>query len=678
MPACPVYFGADNCRPRERDRHRVSPLDAPLRLALPLICGLFLPVILAAQERPRLAATIGYEFGVPLSIDRTPDLVNRFGVDGRGSAYNHLIRLGVGLDLPDLLAPRLGLAPRLEAGGSIGLFRSSPFVVAGGSAIRRFEVSAMALQTSAELRARWGLDARWALDLGPWISYRVAARFRESELIADPADSTFADGSRDRVVAGGDSLGAAALRFGLVAALSRSFAPADGVMIRPELALRADLREPGLLARALSIGAGVSILWASPDLPATIPPPASIAEPMPRSPEQTPPDTSPSATPDAPSGAPVLRARIGLAALDAAGRRMKPATIVPKVREHRTFAEVPLLVPFDDASAELPARYRPLDRAGTLAFDPSALDRADERTILARALDMIGYRMRHAPELGITLVASDRMSGVEREIEPARVEAIVAYLRDVWEIDAARIHAGLRSGARVPDGCIAMLPGASARPVDTISCLRRERYFLAPRLDIDPEIEAAAGVARWGITVRRDTSVIVRSTSADREPPAPPVLTLDIPENAGPIAPVIAELTVADSSGQVATARDTLELRLDGASVGSRPEAPDAIRRTWVLLRPDGGVGEDRRGWSARLGEIAASVGARERVTVAGDDVDEVAGELGARLRAAGRASVPVAVVRRDVTGSAGRAERAILRAVVTITVDGEAGPSPR
>ncbi len=103
---------------------------------------------------------------------------------------------------------------------------------------------------------------------------------------------------------------------------------------------------------------------------------------------------------------------------------------------------------FDEKSAQLPARYQQLDRAAVAGFDLGRLYSESTLDIYHHVLNIVGQRMRLYPDAVITITGCTDGTAAEAEaplLADRRAGAIRDYLRDIWEIDPARIVTKQRS-----------------------------------------------------------------------------------------------------------------------------------------------------------------------------------------------------------------------------------------
>lgn len=114
--------------------------------------------------------------------------------------------------------------------------------------------------------------------------------------------------------------------------------------------------------------------------------------------------------------------------------------------EIRIFKEShPLLnyIFFEDKSDELPERYSQLQESKTNSFEVNNIKEKNVITIYREVLNIIGQRMRNAPESEITLkgfVSAGSKEYANLDLANRRAKQVKDYLVRVWKIDSNRIN----------------------------------------------------------------------------------------------------------------------------------------------------------------------------------------------------------------------------------------------
>lgn len=276
-------------------------IPAALRCALVVALLLYGAQSLCAQERTvSLAPWLGYEFGVPLELERTPGVYDWCDVcDGTGRSREHRGRGGVALLIPmgdDRAAtgdPPLSLDLRLGLFFNDGAFTSNPYtdlMIDGETgtvraASQRFTVSSVAGGLGLDARLRYKPLDGVGVGAGGWLDYRFLSLFIRRAEIVDTADVVYVEsGTRRRIIDEGEGLGNGGIGGGVTLGVDVAI-DLPVVRIIPELALRLDL--PALLDgigyRALSPGLSLRFAPRSPDRP-PLAPPAPPTPPLPTPP----------------------------------------------------------------------------------------------------------------------------------------------------------------------------------------------------------------------------------------------------------------------------------------------------------------------------------------------------------------------------------------------------------
>lgn len=669
----------------EADYIRNEPIDTPCIISritlLVLLLGAIPALSLRAQESLRIGPMIGYEFGVPLAIDRGEGTINGHGVIGEGRSYNNSIRFGGNVVWTDLLGEDLGLSFR---GGFLlggGLFRSTytsdreydPITASIVPARYQYRVTSQTSAWEIDARVRFGIDAM-AVEVGPWISLRSSQLFTTTfrKLGPLPAGEGALDVRLDELP--GEN-GSAPFRFGAVVGGSYMIPYGDDLWLQPELAARLDLGAlfSGLDVRSVSLGAGLSLHFDATDTPPSsdttrladlVPPadpPADTASGGANRPADPRDTTAPSSR--------ALQAAIDIYSLDPSGSPRQSAAIKARLVRQRREAPFPGAIFFDNGSAVPPSRYRRTSTAEADRFTMGALAQMEIDEIYYQALSLLGLRMREQGESTVTLIGSASTNESET-VALRRAEWIRDYLREIWGIDESRIavrSGPVSQGSGVPlesDRCV-RIEGSIAALTAPLMIEWNVRTFQLPPLDIQPAMKATAGVRDWEVTVRQGSDVITRYSNRSDDHGSSD-LSLQIPDGS-PLAPLIAELAVTDSAGGATVARDSLPLTIIEESEGSAKD----LRERHDYFVSASAVPEFGGAGGRTLRDIAATVRSGDRVTVsapAGGDGGAIADALRRLLKPRG---VKVELQEREKNEAVpGEPERGMLGRMVMVQVE--------
>jgi hypothetical protein len=523
------------------------------RLIIPLM---FLVALeMRGQERLLIGPTLGYEFSVPLLLQRSEGAINyEYGFEGTGESYSHTAIVGGQLIAPRAWSELLGFSTRIALHATTGNFTSNNFVpgidldtaqlaAIDSTRYRYMEVDMTAALLAVDAQLRLSLGETMIAGAGLWTSYRLSAQFLRTErpLIVppdiDPEDAT--------IVTGGDRIASNAFGYGAVFSIAAQLPLNARTTIVPEITSRLDAiaMRRGMGFQSFTIGAGVSLLFDGIDAP-----PPIIAAADPRANDPSPRDTRPAE--------PRLAARVDLFT-EGAGDRTAPAMVETEEVVNRVLMTVPQVVPFERNAFEIPGGYARLSREQAQRFTMRSLAGIDIGAHYRHLLNILGLRMRDsdASRLTITGVASvDEPPSLAR----VRAEVIRDYLVSVWGISASRITVVAQQGS-MPHVRVDGTPTLFTTPV--LSQWRARRYRM-PQVGLDRAIIADAGMRRWTLELTHGGRALGRydSDSSAEEP------TLDLRflaggDSAASIPPIIATLSVEDSLGRTTTATDELRVQ---------------------------------------------------------------------------------------------------------------------
>lgn len=543
-------------------------LTTSVRIAHP-VCALAALAFVAGCSR--IAPVAGWEFGVPLTVDRSAGLVNRYGEQGtNGTSANHTLCFGAAFEKEGFPFAAATLSPRLSLAISTGRFESESFRVddpaaAAAISLRSYDVYSTLSVIQLDLPFHFDLGGHVYLGVGPWASWRLSAGYIQTERIDSPATFRYSDGATSRTVNSGDALANEALRAGALLSIGYELVGAE-VSIRPEIYGRADAFSLAADLGVRALSAGIALTF----MPTPQRPPVPVVAPAAQI------DTSQSP-----------RASIDL-------RLAESASLTSRGTLERL--EMPLrpVIPFAEGSAELQSVTTP-ERAARMSID--SLARIAPEELQRRALDVLGMRMREHPATSITL-RGGRAATENPSLAEARARAVREYLESVWSVDGGRmrIESNTATGSEVRIG----LDGALAAPIVTRWVTRR---YDAPRVGLRHTIDAPSGVRYWEIALRQGDRIVARASEGSGDS----VLVADVTLGGG-LLPVVGELAIVDSAGARFVARDTLVLREH-----VRHGAIDRERREVVIMPEESAAeraraiaGTIRDGASVRIVTLAA------------------------------------------------------------------------
>jgi outer membrane protein OmpA-like peptidoglycan-associated protein len=521
----------------------------------------------AQQEAPR-TFLIGPGVGLEASVEKGSIPVFN------GSADCGLFEQGSGLTpsasfnalAPSFLSPRLGFMVGLGVAKSAGSFEASPAeptrIVDDATGrlveldrVYRLGYDEWALR--ADILARYGLTDRLSISAGPTVGYRLSSALDQSDIIRGPGNYSFSDGRKTHVMGEGTPLVSRALSFGIRLVAAYDISLGRSAILQPGATVLVDLASPvnEPTWRRYSFGARALLLFDLTPAPLALAPSLPIAESVP----------APQPVPEEP-----LEAQLRMSGLD---ENLTPVPLGRVMVNELIYRQVAPLLPavfFTNDALTLPDRYDPLTRDETARFSIADLSQLDIYEIQHHTLDIVGSRMLRNPEARLTLAGS-----VSKEEAPsltrARAKSVMEYLRSTWGIDSSRIStrgAGFmeRSNEQTEDGRadnrrveLASDSNAILAPVVTEKI---SREFNPPVIRMEPTVSAPAGVKRWSLTITHHGKQVARYsgegskglTSSDL------IWRLDervIESNAQPL---VADLTVEDSTGAIVMARAEVPL----------------------------------------------------------------------------------------------------------------------
>jgi len=583
-----------------------------------MIVSMIVPTV--GQPSDAFVVGIGYDFGVPLWLSRTPPVERWCSTcNGDGSSYNHVVRLTVERRFSGLFSPRLGGDLTLSLGAESGRFTSDPYIGdvllpdgSGGTLqpILQREIDAKPYSMRLEFQLDADLGAGFRVRGGPWGTYRLSDDFIVTEDILSPAEVSFLTGSRSRVVASGDSLGVSRISGGLTFGGSYELRTRGPLHPRIELHSHVDGRalSNGLGLRAFSVGGGMALVWSG---TSSVDEGGRVEFPLPPlRPVSPPPRTS------------TLDAVIDLYGVGTGGEELPYARLDPQQVRHTMRVPVLPAVFFDSGSAEIPERY-----LHALPFDPrtysiDSLVRRPPIDIYHDILNILGMRMSRARDARI-IVRGHASPEESPSLAERRAEAVRRYLEKFWSLDRSRIE--LQSTPEGGSGSGIVVGDATARRVDILSTdggmfdpvttTWIEESYRQPTINLKPSITSDAGVRSWSVTVRQGDRVIQR-TASDGSSVSDGAAIL-VPDRRASPEPLVAELVVEDSIGAVRTVRDTLPLRISDA----HPVGVELERAEYIVL-PEAGNPSSDRDLERQLRTLASSVESGAHVVVQFCDAD--------------------------------------------------------
>jgi hypothetical protein len=564
-----------------------------------LITMLLFVCSVESLSQVKIGPSVGYSFGVPLTVDREPGIVNRYGAIRHGQSYDHAGWFGV-----SLLAPRFSdpfdLSAELGLALSAGRFTSDPFpfgnifdpaIQAIVIPTRQFEVSTAlsALQLDGQLHFR--LTDDWSFGFGPWMQYRITSNILQNENLVDHPEARYDDSSRSHVIAGGEAIGAARLRYGPLLSAALRLPLSDGIELWPRIDLRLDagaMAEGIELRRALRAGGGIALLLdAGRHTPRadTPPPVATVQQPK--------------------------RERLEASVRLFSGGEGNDSSATIRLTS-TLYRQSVLLLPalfFEANSSGIPERYVRLGNREARSFSERSLVRLDPVASYRQILNLLGTRMLAEPSARLQLegsASSDEPATLARE----RAESVRRYLHEVWKIDESRIETGTARSTRqaMNSGRCVIFRSTSQRVMEPVMSEWRVKGSQAPPFGVTRQIIADAGLRRWSLALYHEGKELARYDSRGEGDLSRIPLSLPIGSGSSgtTLEPLVAELEVEDSLGGKVVARDELPLRREGSS---EKEGTGDEKEVMTLLLTDGDLRHSISGDAIEsMEQLAASI----------------------------------------------------------------------
>ncbi len=273
---------------------------------------------------------------------------------------------------------------------------------------------------------------------------------------------------------------------------------------------------------------------------------------------------------------------------------------VVTVEEITVVDSSPLLnmVYFDTGRGDIPSRYHQFrSAADAQAFDATSLRGTMEK--YRHVLDIIGKRAAERPKSRLKLIGCNSGFGDDKakpDLSRTRAEAVRAYLRTIWGIDAGRIDVEARglpavaSAANTPEGRAenqrVEITADDPAILDTVQSTFLESVSDTDKFRISLDVEPGISLGRWKIEIYGDDQ---RLEGLNGEGALEPSYVLDLKDlgllNIGTYRTITAALEAADSRGQTLRARDTSTVRFERREERlARKEGVKVIERYALIL----------------------------------------------------------------------------------------------
>lgn len=265
-----------------------------------------------------------------------------------------------------------------------------------------------------------------------------------------------------------------------------------------------------------------------------------------------------------------LKVDVRVTGLDWDGARQPNPTVVVEEFESETYFPLLPHIFFANNGADL-KQTRQILLTTTKAADAWKEDVLPNNAIAVHAqlLNILGSRLRANPQARLTIQGCTSNVGAEKdnvELAMKRAKAIQTYLATIWRIKADRIRVQARtlpekaSSSDVEEGAAENRRAeiAASQPNLLAPVVNRAitRTLTPPSLELQPIIDAPAGLRSWTLAVKRDGSVLQQWTGESVTGETPPAQQWRIAEQllGESEIPLTASIQATDLEGREAKA----------------------------------------------------------------------------------------------------------------------------
>ncbi len=539
-----------------------------------------LAATLSAQENPVFEIGIGYEFGLPLAVERAEGIVNPYGMAIQGTSFNHTIRLRNAVTWPGLFNI-FDLTAVVAPGFYTGQIESDEYElnrlypVSQGTGLfvedvpGKFQVETEGGLLDLELAAGFHLWNGLWLGIGPWLSYRFFSRTEQNETVFwSSAQGAGGLTLEDTVlVLAHEEIERSELALGGLVSLGYPVSFSNWLTFHPHAFLRINTSalSEDLGARSLSGGLNFGFSF-EPNFREAIDTPSivSLAPNQPR-----------------------LVADIELYAEEEEGARENRELFLVDVENnlHRTYLPFITDIYFPSGTVALPKEFVQLQEGETDSYPGQRLAGLEPYDLYHHSLNILGMRMRHNRN-GKIVLRGQYGKNEESVSGKKRSESVREYLTSIWGVGEDRFVVKTEpiSAPSFPGYYAVRISSDVPELTAPLVTEWVERKLIAPPVGMERRIEAQAGVLQWTVSISHDTTVLADFSGGHRE--RFNSLDIEFPTNRlmnnGAPSPLTVEMQVEDSTGAVVTARDELPLQFRSKGEGSE-RAIDRQQFTMVI-----------------------------------------------------------------------------------------------
>ncbi len=449
---------------------------------------------------------------------------------------------------------------------------------------------------------------------GAWFGYGTTIKISQSDYITD--DYSFEGGMRARNMPAAPGSNHDRIETGPTVGLGYRIDLRRGWSLQPDISTRIDLlpAPDGSPRRFLTADFGLELRY---DLsPHAVPETPTEPEPL-----------QASTTDETPRGADritqPISASLDIFAVDSTGRRLGEATV--ELYETRYSLTMPAdsgLAWSGGAFYELHALL-PAEEAER--FHPDSLAAMSATEAERNRLNVTGYRLKNTADGRLDLIVPN--GGTERRPARAAADSARDYLIDRFGLteNRVRVMEERRGGETGDEIILRYMPSSITDPIKATATSQR---FSPPLIRIDPIYGSGAGIRSWEITLRHDDRLLGRfgsNVTGSGE------LNWRIGASENELSPLVAELSVIDSTGNSAAVTTRTPLRLRRSVRTIEREIREGGASEFIRLTPFRGEGRTE---PATPKEVAAVLREGATVTIVWPENEEqLARDWADRLR---------------------------------------------
>ncbi len=368
-------------------------------------------------------------------------------------------------------------------------------------------LGALALEPQAVMRP---FDFPLSGNVGLHFGYRLTSQFEQREVLLEPLEAIFDNGTAIRNERSGALPDANRISLALTLGLAYEVPLSSDATLAPEVHYSYDFAPvvSDLDWSVHSLRLGLALHFHRPQGP-------TAAEDA--SPEQSVPALDPPQLPEEPIAAasPLLQASLAVQGVFGDGAVDNHPVITIDESDIGEYFPLLLYVFFDRGSDDLArSRQLALRPQAVAEFREDLLDPAT-MTIYANMLNIVGSRLRANPTATITLIgrsSGSQANEANRRLARRRAEGVQAYLNEIWRIDPARMpirvedqnmsDPGLDSDDAREEIRRVEIESASYEIVKPVHLRSGLQQVTPSAVEITPAVRSTAGLAEWTLNVQ--------------------------------------------------------------------------------------------------------------------------------------------------------------------------------